>query len=789
MDSGEYEEVDQWHLGDEPTEFMRRVMPAEEWATMDEDDIVKRIDGPALLATRDDDQKQLSEWRPYKGPQGGEGWENAVTGEVRFQEKKPEDIAPLPEEEPGESIGEVTVPGDGGAGDGEIDYTDPEQVKDKVAEWFEENDDDFRGGRVTQTSEGGYIDQLMNMLDADADPADIVDVVETFASIDELGPHTEPSNTYSNLETAVFEAAEAEVKLPDGETISVSGEHDQDEVTTAIYDALNLPDDEAQLVDEARHLASLSPQKGSGAAAPLHLASAAMTGREYLGEHHSAVLEIASNIRDVAEVEQRILAALFGPSPKLYRGQMMSGDGEEVSVLDKDGDTIIKRETDDTKTFSSWSLGPHTAMYFGKNGADYVSTVLLVDGDDTLDNAVMSTVTGQGFDEEHEVLRAEPQTSVYDAGEALMMEARTDALDTNEDIRERGGDLLTQSDDFIRDASTRSDIYIGWLESVKQWPSMQRRREEQGKALARALDGGDKWRKYRGPRGGEGWQHVETGNVVYGPEKPGPGDSRPEEVAPDAKQTPEQEYAQRYAPNPTADIERFREDETMSELLNGEVGVNTEKGVGGFTIQRNLQAEGYDVFEEDTWSVAIASTNIPEEQEMTKDDIIDFYETWMPVLEDFPSLRIGGFWMEDEPYKSIDLVVQVDDKDEAEEVGEFANQESIFNPFFADQTGFDMSEGELEKWSVPTGGDGDSPIETPEEARKLLDTIESKRQLHTMSRRMEKGSGGADMVWERDDGLRVSGTTFVQQFIHASPVLEPSEDGLIVGGRLWRRIR
>jgi hypothetical protein len=219
------------------------------------------------------------------------------------------------------------------------------------------------------------------------------------------------------------------------------------------------------------------------------------------------------------------------------------------------------------------------------------------------------------------------------------------------------------------------------------------------------------------------------------------------------------------------------------------VGVNTEKGVGGFTIQRNLQAEGYDVFEEDTWSVAIASTNIPEEQEMTKDDIIDFYETWMPVLEDFPSLRIGGFWMEDEPYKSIDLVVQVDDKDEAEEVGEFANQESIFNPFWADQTGFDMSEGELEKWSVATGGDGNSPIETPEEARKLLDTIESKRQLHTMSRRMEKGSGGADMVWERDDGLRVSGTTFVQQFIHASPALEPAEDGLIVDGRLWRRIR
>jgi hypothetical protein len=87
------------------------------------------------------------------------------------------------------------------------------------------------------------------------------------------------------------------------------------------------------------------------------------------------------------------------------------------------------------------------------------------------------------------------------------------------------------------------------------------------------------------------------------------------------------------------------------------------------------------------------------------------------------------------------------------------------------------------------GGEGESPIETPEEARKLLDTIESKRQLHRMSRRMEKGSGGADMVWERHDGLSVSGKTFVQQFIHGSPALKLSEDGLMVDGRLWRLIR
>lgn len=36
-----------------------------------------------------DVEKESEQWVPYQGPQGGEGWQNAETGEVRYQDQKP----------------------------------------------------------------------------------------------------------------------------------------------------------------------------------------------------------------------------------------------------------------------------------------------------------------------------------------------------------------------------------------------------------------------------------------------------------------------------------------------------------------------------------------------------------------------------------------------------------------------------------------------------------------------------------------------------------------------------
>lgn len=62
----------------------------------DEEKLLRQFDGPYILAVkhRDDNRSmQLAaegEWVRYRGPQGGEGWQHPVTGEVRYQKDKPD---------------------------------------------------------------------------------------------------------------------------------------------------------------------------------------------------------------------------------------------------------------------------------------------------------------------------------------------------------------------------------------------------------------------------------------------------------------------------------------------------------------------------------------------------------------------------------------------------------------------------------------------------------------------------------------------------------------------------
>jgi len=84
-----------------------------------------------------DDGKQMAdgdgggEWRPFLGPQGGEGWENVVTGERRYQKEKPTDIADLPEEIEPSSIPGYEQRGDQHIAEGLDD--DGEWKKDEIS--------------------------------------------------------------------------------------------------------------------------------------------------------------------------------------------------------------------------------------------------------------------------------------------------------------------------------------------------------------------------------------------------------------------------------------------------------------------------------------------------------------------------------------------------------------------------------------------------------------------------------------------------------------------------------
>lgn len=61
-----------------------------------EDIPLEYIASPLMFEEPNDDKEMAAgevdkEWQEYEGPQGGEGWENTVTGERRYQEEKPDD--------------------------------------------------------------------------------------------------------------------------------------------------------------------------------------------------------------------------------------------------------------------------------------------------------------------------------------------------------------------------------------------------------------------------------------------------------------------------------------------------------------------------------------------------------------------------------------------------------------------------------------------------------------------------------------------------------------------------
>lgn len=68
---------------------------------VDEDGLLRRFDGPYVLATKVEPNATSKAWVPYEGPRGGEGWRNTDDGEVRYQTEPPGETAgSSPEDEP-----------------------------------------------------------------------------------------------------------------------------------------------------------------------------------------------------------------------------------------------------------------------------------------------------------------------------------------------------------------------------------------------------------------------------------------------------------------------------------------------------------------------------------------------------------------------------------------------------------------------------------------------------------------------------------------------------------------
>lgn len=356
--------------------------------------------------------------------------------------------------------------------------------------------------------------------------------------------------------------------------------------------------------------------------------------------------------------------------------------------------------------------------------------------------------------------------------------------------------------------------------------SVENGEEKSSSSMVRLSKEGE-WISYDGPRGGQGWQNIRSGEVIYQEEPPGEtaeGSDDPHGPDFDPMEPPEGGYADGWdappefaqeiedgqsveffqdgsyyygevvdaedgvsdgahvvdvdggdeqtvrhrdltaaeasdpsdsnAPNPEEDIERFYEDDVAGDFIDT---VNTTPGEG-FTFKRNLEVD--NPFERDVWFVGITSENL-EAGEMDKEGIVDFYNEWMDILEDEPSLHIGGYAFEDGEKVSIDLSVAVEDPEEAQQLGEQFNQESIANLYVAEREGWD--EG-----LIFTGGEGESPVEGSDDVREALSGIDS------LAKRLMLGKSKVfdhEKVYDVE-GRRLTGSQIAYMAMHGE--IDPS---------------
>ena len=126
-------------------------------------------------------------------------------------------------------------------------------------------------------------------------------------------------------------------------------------------------------------------------------------------------------------------------------------------------------------------------------------------------------------------------------------------------------------------------------------------------------------------------------------------------------------------PLPDDDIPRFEQSAAMKNLL---ADVSETPG-RGFLLYSNLTR--CRPHERDLWLVRIQSTELDATAELTKPDIVEFYREHIGLLEEKPTLKIGGFHGVSEPTIRLSVVASLTDPQEARELAERVNSAGAMN--------------------------------------------------------------------------------------------------------------
>lgn len=458
------------------------------------------IQPPDFTDDEADVAKDSGPWQPYEGPQGGHGWQNTQTDEVRYQEDPPDETT-------------SDAGGDDTSITAEEANNDPRkwaEVTEETYEVFEDahwSGDDALTTHVADLFTRGFDrDQIKTLIDHGYDALSDVSLSEEDIYHDGIQQgldNVSPDSTIYDGKIALgsvdntFKSSFNDDLRDDFGKEMVDTIHDIGKSwADSIYSTLKKDTYPLYRSAAEQYNNDYFPKEGE---TPLQDA-----GRMYPGDYERA----DQYLRQYRRRMQEDYRATFGDTVPVFRGIAPEdyNDAEQVrATLERDPESVTVKNT----VLNSWTTDPATAEKFArredKNG-------LVLRQEVPVERIWMTSDTQSGlFNSESEFVIGNPESRQQFDAENIIPADEFDAVEQARWLLDR-----IDSDETDKAAPPESTVTIDWEQESHGW--LHRLRDDDDD-VAKAGE----WERYHGPQGGDGWRHSGTGEIRYQQSRPTDG--------------------------------------------------------------------------------------------------------------------------------------------------------------------------------------------------------------------------------------------------------------------------
>lgn len=645
-------------------------------------------------------EKFNEDWVPYKGPLGGEGWQRVRDGEVRYSEDVPGRVAEG-YEEMAEGWGEQQ----GASYDEIIDRLDDDQKAryDQIRERVMAHPED------TETA----LSEAIELIENDKSPKLVAYAVAEYGDVTAdglMGTLTGVSDDLLKQATYNVDGYNAEMSL--------SPNYYSDEFKQEVRKNYERRAGEEALdsIDTVYGRAGWRGPMFSNAGAPIFHHAADLTGNErqpelepryddedlFSEEYRDS--ERLSAVEEKSEQTTEIFREAFGDTVTVYRG--VASKDPPSSAVATDVAEQMREALDEDGAFEhehrpaeSWTTDPHYAGHYATGAYGVEGEGVVLKREIPVEQVIASSHTTEELSEkENEVAVAHEETATYNSENVFT----PDEINSFSMLYETVKMLANESSDGQQKAEATTVVpptsNPDWLHDLFDTGEESNPTEKD--------DDGD-WVPYEGPQGGEGWQRISDGTIVYQDDPPGEIDTS---VLTDGQQQDDAEQGATPETDSNVSVpDSYDESEALTEARNTltaikpeSVGAKTQKAELKTAIQKLREVDIQEINFREAYVLSKATSGEQSEaihevadqkERQQREDLVESIEVG-DEFDGFEVLAVGGaardHFLGEEP-EDIDLMAvprpgEVDNPiDRLSEQMDFVDTESAFPVFFDSQ--------------------------------------------------------------------------------------------------------